>query len=99
MALPAETQHGVAERDQRHRALKGASILNGVSRSAIACTIRNQSETGFGLRVPAEAPIPRDFLLWVPVDGKAWRCHLEWRRGGEAGVSFDGFEDKPRWVY
>lgn len=99
MALPAEILHSVVERSQRHRALKGAFILNGVSRSAVACTIRNQSETGFGLKVPAEAPIPKDFLLWVAVDGKAYRCHLEWRHGEQAGVSFDGWEEKPRWMY
>lgn len=99
MALPAETLHTVVERTQRHRALKGGFILNGINRSAVSCTIRDQSETGFGIKAPMECPVPKDFLLWVPVDGKAYRCHMEWRHGDRIGASFNGWEEKPKWMY
>lgn len=99
MGNPAENLHAVAQREHRLRVLKGAAILNGVSRSAVSCTIRNQTESGFGLKIPADAPIPQNFLLWVPIDGKAWRCRLKWRRGEQAGVVHEGWEEKPRWMY
>jgi hypothetical protein len=86
-------------REHRNRVLKGAHILTGVNNSAIACTIRNMHQHGAELRVQVEARIPAQFLLYVPVDGVAYRCDLQWRKPDRAGVKFTGSEPKPHWFY
>lgn len=87
------------ERERRQRVLKGATILNGIKKSEIACTIRNMHSDGAELKVPLETPVPREFLLYVPVDGVAYRCSLRWRNKDRAGVTFTGTEPKPSWHY
>ena len=84
-------------RQHRRRVLKGAAILSGVNNSVITCTIRNMHENGAGLQVPSEARLPSDFLLYVPVDGIAYRATLRWRRGDFCGVLLHGMEPKPKW--
>ncbi len=96
MALPAESEN---KRERRQRVLKGAAILSGVSKSEIACTIRNMHKDGAELKVPVEAPLPQQFLLYVPVDGIAYRAELRWRGRDRAGVEFTGTEPKPSWHY
>lgn len=83
----------------RQRVLKGATILNGVSKSEITCTIRNMHEQGAELRVPLEATVPKSFLLYVPVDGIGYLCELRWRHGTRVGVHFTGTAPKPHWHY
>lgn len=96
MATPAEKD---MRRDHRRRVLKGATILNGISNSEIKCTIRNMHERGAELQIAEEARVPGEFLLYVPVDGIAYRSTLRWRRGDRAGVEFTGTEPKPHWHY
>lgn len=96
MAVPAEADHRT---EHRKRVLKGASILLGISQSEIACMVRNMSAGGAELKIPVEARVPEQFLLYVPLDGTAYRCNLEWRAGDRAGVSFRGTEPKPHWHY
>lgn len=86
-------------REHRRRVIKGASILNGVNRNSMSCLVRNQHEHGAELKVGQDIPVPREFLLWIPVDGVAYLCTLRWRRADRAGVSFRGAEPKPRWFY
>ncbi len=86
-------------REHRNRVLKGAHILSGVNNSSIACTIRNMHQHGAELRVQVEARIPAQFLLYVPVDGLAYRSELQWRKTDRAGVKFTGSEPKPHWFY
>lgn len=96
MAVPAESDH---RREHRQRVLKGASILLGITNSEIACTIRNMHKGGAELRVPVEARVPPEFLLYVPVDGVAYRTRIAWRANERVGVSFHGTEPKPHWHY
>lgn len=86
-------------RAHRHRVLKGATIITSITASEVPCTIRNQHAAGAELKVPAEASIPAEFLLYVPVDGVAYRCSLRWRKNDRAGVQFMGTESKPRLHY
>lgn len=85
--------------ERRPRALKGASILTGINNSEIPCTIRNMHEHGAELNVPRDAPVHSEFLLYVPVDGIAYRSVIKWRHGDRLGVEFTGTEPKPRWRY
>lgn len=86
-------------REHRRRVLKGASILNGVSNSEIKCSIRNMHQDGAELDVPVGAPVPAQFLLYVPLDGVAYRATVAWRKDKRIGVSFSGKEPKPGWHY
>ncbi|MCJ8521733.1 PilZ domain-containing protein [Rhizobium tarimense] len=83
----------------RHRVLKGATIITGVSNSEISCTIRNMNPEGAELKVAGSALLPERFLLYVPVDGLAYICELRWRSGERAGLKFHGTAPKPRWHY
>lgn len=86
-------------REHRSRVLKGATILTTISASTVSCLVRNQQSGGFGIQIDPEQKIPAHFLLYIPVDGIAYRCTLRWRKGDRAGLSFDGTETKPKWHY
>lgn len=96
MALAAESNN---RSRHRQRVLKGATILTGVKKSEIPCAIRNMHKDGAELKVSPDTPVPQEFLLYVPVDGVAYRCTLRWRVSGRAGVDFNGTEPKPAWHY
>lgn len=89
----------IPEREHRNRVLKGAAILNGMNKSEIPCTIRNQHLGGAEIRVGGDWIIAKEFLLYIAADGLCYRCVLRWRRGDKAGVSFHGTEPKPHWHY
>lgn len=96
MASPQESEN---RREHRQRVLKGASILNGIKHSEISCTVRNMHEHGAELKVSADTVVPQEFLLYVPVDGIAYRSVLCWRTRDRVGVKFIGTEPKPHWHY
>ena len=96
---PAEEPDPQRRRQHRQRVLKRAAILNGINQSEIQCTLRNMHEGGAELQVPAEVAVPQEFLLYVPLDGVAYRAVLRWRSGSRIGVMFTGTEPKPRWHY
>ena len=96
MAEPARSQ---MNRQHRPRVLKGASILTNVNTSEVKCVVRNMHENGAELRVPLGAPVPEEFLLYVPSDGTGYRATVRWRTADRVGVSFAGKEPKPRWHY
>ncbi|BCG93884.1 PilZ domain-containing protein [Mesorhizobium sp. 131-2-1] len=92
----AEDEH----RDKRRqRVLKGASILTGIANSEVKCTLRNMHPGGAELKVPIEARVPDEFLLYVPTDGIGYKAVVRWRRDDRIGVEFAGTEPKPHWHY
>ncbi len=94
-----ETAHTGYQPERRHvrrkRVLKGAIVIRGVHELELACTIHNMSEEGAQIELTSLAHLPQEFLLYVALDGHAYRCELEWRHGEKAGVSFHGTEPKP----
>jgi phosphomannomutase len=86
-------------REHCARVLKSATIITGINNSEISCTIRNQHKNGAQLTVSPEVEVPREFLLYVPIDGVAYRSELRWRRNDRIGVRFSGTEPKPRLHY
>lgn len=90
---------GDKRRSYRHLVLKRASIIKGTSNCEIMCIVRNQNVGGVCISVASEARVPEEFLLYVPIDGIAYRAVLRWRRKGNAGVQFCGTEPKPRTHY
>ncbi|MBZ9676852.1 PilZ domain-containing protein [Mesorhizobium sp. ES1-1] len=100
MADPANTfQAETPERDHRSRVLKGGTIITGLKDSEIGCMLRNQHENGAELKIPVEASIPDQFLLYVPLDRTSYRCEVRWRRNDRMGVKFIGREPKPKLHY
>ena len=83
----------------RQRVLKGATILLGLTNSEVKCTVRNMHAGGAELKVPIDARVPDEFLLYVPVDGIAYRSEVCWRRNDRVGVKFTGTEPKPKLHY
>ena len=63
-----DDQNSKDPRQRRTRVLKRATILNGVGRSEVGCSIRNMHDHGAEITIDAvEAPIPAvEFLLYVP---------------------------------
>ncbi len=96
MGHPAEQD---TRKEHRQRVLKGASILTGINNSEIKCLVRNMHEHGAELKLGEGAIAPASFLLYVPVDGVAYRCVVRWRREDRIGVMFTGTEPKPHWHY
>jgi zona occludens toxin (predicted ATPase) len=72
---------------QRHRTLKGGSIVVNDGFSTFDCTIRNLSETGAKLLVTSSLGIPQRFELSMQ-DGRRFACEIAWRTETEIGVRF-----------
>ena len=96
---PADKDSAQNKREHRQRVLKGGTIITGIQNSEVSCTLRNQHEGGAELKIPLEARVPDRFLLYVSVDGIAYRCDVRWRRNDRLGVQFTGTEPKPKLHY
>lgn len=72
---------------QRHRTLKGGSIVINDGFSTFDCTVRNLSETGAKLAVTSSLGIPERFGLAMH-DGRRFECAVAWRTETEIGVRF-----------
>ncbi|TPI64679.1 PilZ domain-containing protein [Mesorhizobium sp. B3-1-3] len=92
----AENEH---RNQHRHRVLKGAAILTGINNSEVRCTVRNMHANGAELKVPIDARVPDEFLLYVPVNGIGYKAVVRWRREDRIGVEFTDTEPKPHWHY
>ena len=94
---PLQQEPGEPKREHRPRVLKGGSVITGIQNSEVAVMLRNQHASGAELKIPVEARIPDRFLLYVPLDGVAYRCEV--RRNDRIGVQFTGTEPKPKLHY
>ena len=71
----------------RRRVLKAGSIQFGGG--AIACTVRNVSETGAALEVVTPLFIPDRVTLAVQTDQLKRPCRIVWRKERRFGVAFE----------
>jgi hypothetical protein len=71
----------------RHRTFKGGSISHDHA-TGIACLIRNISDGGACLELDYPNELPEDFTLIIKPEFVKRDCHLAWRAGTRAGVSF-----------
>jgi hypothetical protein len=72
---------------QRHRTLKGGSIVVNDGFSTFDCTVRNLSASGAKLTVVSSLGIPQRFALAM-ADGRRFDCEIAWRTETEIGVRF-----------
>ncbi|TPI26875.1 PilZ domain-containing protein [Mesorhizobium sp. B3-2-1] len=96
---PFQQESPEPQREHRPRVLKGGTIITGIRNSEIGCTVRDQHAGGAELKIPLESRVPDQFLLYVPLDGVAYRCEVRWRRNDRVGVQFTGTEPKPKRHY
>ncbi|WP_370640704.1 PilZ domain-containing protein [Xanthobacter sp. NFH-44] len=73
---------------RRRTLLTGKIILNQRS-SVISCVVRNLSDTGACLEVPAALNLPDAFELKIEPGGACSQCRIVWRSATRIGVAFD----------
>ena len=86
-------------REHRRRVLKRATILLGIDKSEIPCSVRNQHAGGAELVIPVDSIVPERFTVYVPIDDVAYEAVMRWRRGDRIGVQFVGQGPKPKFHY
>lgn len=59
----------------------------------VNCAIRDQSESGAKIRVPAPTAIPSTFGLLLTTEGMIYPARTMWRHGDDLGVAF---VDRPK---
>ena len=75
---------------QRNRVAIDAKIVSRSLWCMIECTIRDRSEAGAKLYVPAKLKLPSTFDLAVPSEHIVIPVRCIWRRGEWIGVQFVG---------
>ena len=87
---PLQTSIAELRAKPRLKSLIAATIVYNNGQCTLDCVIRNISETGAKLSVPASVALPDRFDLTVPQRSATYRAHIAWQRRGEIGVLFDG---------
>jgi hypothetical protein len=78
---------------ERRRARRTKSFLRGfvyVSRQqgALACLIRDMSDTGARIVFSDTVTLPNTFDLYIPQRDQTLRAKVRWRHGDEVGLAF-----------
>ncbi len=78
--------------DHRHnnrQAMEYPAQIHAGADARFPCLLRDVSESGARILLPASKGIPDDFVLLLAHDGTASRnCHVVWRTERELGVKF-----------
>lgn len=75
---------------RRPRTLKDGRIVFNSGSSSIDCIIRDRSESGAKLRVPAPTALPEYFELLSLSERMVHPAQIMWRRGDFVGIAFVG---------
>jgi hypothetical protein len=73
----------------RSRVYLGCRITTDRRLTGLDCVVRNTSDTGARLAVPATAALPDRFELYIPRRQTACVVRARWRRSGEVGVEIE----------
>lgn len=73
----------------RRRVLLGAKVVEGDGAYSTDCTIRNMTDDGAGLRLPAPVPVGEHVYLIELRSGVAHKVKVAWRRNAELGVEYE----------
>ena len=73
---------------RRNRTLKEGQIVFNAGSSVVDCIIRDRSESGAKLRLPAVTLVPKSFDLLSFTEGMLYPAEIMWRRGDDVGVVF-----------
>lgn len=88
MAATTAPNAEARSRARRRTLLRGRICWGPQYAISADCAIRDLSEAGAQLRVPASQALPPDFALIQILEGVAFEAELAWRRGDLAGVKF-----------
>jgi hypothetical protein len=80
---PANRRGGV-----RQRVLLSGKIVQRDGAFSTDCAIRDLSEEGAKLRLPAPVPVGEDFYLIEMRSGRIFHADIKWRKAEDLGVSF-----------
>jgi hypothetical protein len=72
----------------RHRALLAGRVAYGTTAFTLGCTIRDISEGGARIKLPAGQTVPNKVYLIDVRKGCAYEASVVWRRTPEVGLSF-----------
>ena len=86
MAPPFQQAPDERRRAPRRRALLTAIVVNNAFDGIFRCQIRDVSETGARLVIPASFLVPAGFWLIAVSSGLAYPAKLVWRKYPDAGV-------------
>ncbi len=75
-------------RAQRHRVLQKAYIIFNNRRSTLTCRVRDVSTYGARIKLADVAIVPRQFILYFPMDARERPCEMVWRGLDQIGVRF-----------
>lgn len=75
--------------NRRRRTLLTGKIIFNQRSSVITCVVRNLSDTGACLEIPATMHVPDAFELKVEPGGACFECRTVWRHAARIGVAFD----------
>jgi PilZ domain-containing protein len=73
----------------RRRTLKVGKIVFNGRCSVIDCTVRDLSDTGACLELPAGIGFPNSFDLMLGLEGWRRPCTVTWRSRNRIGVAFE----------
>jgi hypothetical protein len=73
----------------RRRVLLGAKVVEPNGTFSTNCTIRNVTDAGAGLRIPASVPVGDSVYLIELRSGVTHQVKVAWRRDAEIGVSYE----------
>jgi hypothetical protein len=93
MGKPAPENADGRAGERRRTLLRGRICWGPHAALSVDCTIRDLSETGAQLRVPADQPLPSTFHLIEVRDGLAFEASIAWRRDDLVGVRFAANHD------
>ena len=74
-------------RSGRSRTLIGATIVFRDGTGTVRCVVRNRTENGTQLEIPADQLIPKWFYLVVAKDNQVYEAELVWKKGNRVGVA------------
>ncbi len=76
--------------DARSRALLAGVLFHGAGRNTVNCTVRDLTEDGAHLKLPASDFIKPPFMLLVLSAGEAYDAKIVWQSRDEIGMAFTG---------
>lgn len=74
-------------RSGRSRTLIGGTIVFRDGTGFVQCVVRNRTETGTQLEIPANQLIPRHFYLVTAKDNRVYEAELVWKKANRIGVA------------
>jgi hypothetical protein len=84
----AEKSAAELRRSARQRTFLGAKLVYGEEAYTVDCVVRDVSETGARVKLPAGQAVPDHLYLLEVRSGVAYESRVAWKRHPEIGLQF-----------